>query len=121
VKQQVKPQNPYPTGSNFGQKDRPMRLTHLQELLAVVMVMTGVGWVALAVAVKRRAPNDAERSRRSQLFSAYTQLVSASLLFTVAVFTRDNFRYFMILFATFLAVNGLLVLRKNKKASVPPS
>lgn len=92
-----------------------MRLTGL---LVAVVVLTGVGWAALAIFVKSRASSGAERSRRSQLFSAYTKLVSASLLLVVSVFVRDNSRYyFLIPLAVFMVVTALLVLRKNRKAS----
>jgi FtsH-binding integral membrane protein len=84
----------------------------------VVVVLAGVGWAALGRTVKRRAPSSAEAARRSQLFSAFTMLVSASLLLVVAVFVRDNSRYyFLIPLAAFMAVTALLVLRKNRKAS----
>jgi uncharacterized membrane protein len=89
----------------------------LTGLLAAV-VLAGVGWAALALAVKRRAPNSAEASRRSQLFSATTMLISAALLLIVSVFVRDNSRYYFVIpLATFMAVNALVVLRKNRKAS----
>jgi FtsH-binding integral membrane protein len=86
--------------------------------LSVVVVLTGVGWAALGMTVKRRAPNEAERSRRSQLFSAYTMLVSASLLLISSAFARDSSRYyFLIPLAAVFAVTALVVLRKNRKAS----
>jgi len=85
--------------------------------LLVVVVLAGVGWAALAGTIKRRAPNDADRSRRSQLFSAFTMLVSASLLLVVSVFVRDNSRYyFLIPLAAFMVITALLVLRKNRRA-----
>lgn len=85
-------------------------------LLAVV-VLAGVGWAALAGTVKRRAPSSAEASRRSQLFSAFTMLVSASLLLIVSVLVRDNSRYYFVIpLAAFLIVTALVVLRKNRKA-----
>lgn len=83
----------------------------------VAGVLAGVGWSALGMFVKRRAPNGAERSRRSQLFSAYTMLVSASLLLISSAFARDSSRYyFLIPLAAVFAVTALLAMRKNRKA-----
>jgi FtsH-binding integral membrane protein len=83
----------------------------------VVAVLAGVGWASLGRTVKRRAPSTAEASRRSQLFSAFTMLVSASLLLIVSVFVRDNSRYYFVIpLAAFMAVTALVVLRKNRKA-----
>jgi hypothetical protein len=48
--------------------------------LLVVVVLAGIGWAALGRTVKRRAPSSAEAARHSQLFSAFTMLVSTSLL-----------------------------------------
>ena len=85
--------------------------------LLVAVVLAGLGWAALGKTVKRRAPNSAEASRRSQLFSATTMLISASLLLIVSVFVRDNSRYYFVIpLAAFMAVTALVVLRRNRKA-----
>jgi hypothetical protein len=101
-----------------------MPLTRPLMLLAVVIVvvLTGGGWVVLREAVTRRAPNDAERSRRSHILSACARLFSASLLLIASVFVRDSSRYYLLIpLAAFFAISGLVVLRKNRKAPVPPS
>jgi FtsH-binding integral membrane protein len=83
----------------------------------VAVVLAGVGWAALGRTVRRRAASSAEAARRSQLFSAFTMLVSASLLLVVSVFVRDNSRYyFLIPLAAFMALTALVVLRRNRKA-----
>jgi hypothetical protein len=96
-----------------------MPLTRLQMLLAVVIVgvLTGGGWVVLRETVTRRAPNDAERSRRSHILSACARLFSASLLLIASVFARDSSRYYLLIpLAAFFAVSGLLELRKSRRA-----
>jgi hypothetical protein len=69
-----------------------MPLTRPLMLLAVVIVgvLTVGSWVVLRETVKRRAPNDAERSRRLHLFGAFTRLFDASLLLVLSVFVRDS-------------------------------
>jgi hypothetical protein len=97
-----------------------MRVTGL-ELVVMAAVLAGAGGTALAVTVKRRAPSSAEASRRSQLFSACTSLLLAVVLAIRCVVIQDAARYFLIPLAVVMAVNGLVVLRKNRKAPVPPS
>lgn len=85
--------------------------------LLVAVVVAGLGWAALGRTVKHRAPNSAEGSRRSQLFSATTMLISASLLLIVSVFVRDNSSYYFVIpLAAFMAATALVVLRKNRKS-----
>jgi uncharacterized membrane protein HdeD (DUF308 family) len=100
-----------------------MPLTHPQMLLAVVIVgvLTGVGWVVLRETVTRRAPNDAERSRRSRILSGCVNLLLAVVFAIRCVVIQDTARYLFIPLAVFFAVSGLLELRKGRKAPVPPS
>lgn len=95
-------------------------MTFLQ-LVVIAAVLAGVGGAALTVTVKRRAPSSAEASRRSHIVSACSSLLLAVVIAIRCVAIQDTARYFMAPFAAFMAVAGLLVLRKNKKASLPPS
>jgi hypothetical protein len=92
-----------------------MRVTGL-ELVIMAAVFAGAGGTALAVTVRRRAPSSAEASRRSHILSACASLLLAVVFAIRCVVIQDTARYFFIPFGALMAVNGLLLLRKNRKA-----